>query len=173
MSGGALAGIGFAGSAANAYGQVQSAKATSNAANFNANVAAQNAIIATQKQQWVGEEGDQEASISQMKTAAKVGSIKANQGASGVDVGTGSHADVVTSAREVGMLDALTIRSNAARAAYGYATEAYSDKAQEALDRYAGKNAITAGNIGATSTILGGAAQSSQYSDYTSSNSIM
>lgn len=173
MSAGALAGIGLAGGANNAYGQMQQAKAQSAADNFNADVAAQNAIIATQKQEWAGQEGAQEVAISQMKTAAKVGSIKANQGASGVEIGTGSNAQVIDSAREVGMLDALTIRSNAARQAYGYATEAQSDKAQEALNRFAGKNAITAGKMGAVSTLLGSAAQSGQYANMTQSNSIL
>lgn len=170
MSGG-MAALGLAGGAVNAYGQIQASKAQADADNFNAQVAEQNAAIATQKQQWAGEEGDQNAAISQMKTAAKVGATKANQGASGVEVGTGSNADVITSEREIGMLDALTIRSNAARQAYGYATEAYSDKAQAQLDRYAGKNAITAGKIGAVSTLLGSAARSTQYDNFMSNNS--
>lgn len=173
MSGGQLAAVGMGGSAVNAYGQMQAAKAQAAAYNFNADVMDQNAAIATQKQQWAGELGDQEASASQMKTAAKVGSIKANQGASGVEVGTGSNADVVTSARQIGMLDALTIRSNAAREAYGYAVEAHSDKMQAALDRYSAKNAKTAGNIAAASTLLGGAAQAGQYNKHVTGNSIL
>lgn len=167
-----MAALGLAGGAVNAYGQIQASKAQSQADNFNAQVAEQNAIIATQKQQWAGEEGDQAASISQMKTAAKVGATQANQGASGVEVGTGSNVDVISSEREIGMMDALTIRSNAARQAYGYATEAYSDKAQAALDTYAGKNAITAGNIGAVSTLLGSAAKSTQYDNFMGNNSV-
>ncbi len=175
-----MVGLGMAGSAVSAYGQVQQAKANEQANLFNANVAAQNAEIATQKQLWTGELGDQDAGISQMKTAAKVGATKANQGASGVEVGTGSNAQVIDSERQVGMLDALTIRSNAARAAYGYATEAHSFKAQEAMDRYAAKNQLPAAMIGATSTLLGGASQaanyiggSSRYSDYNKGNSIL
>ncbi len=166
-----MAALGLAGGAVNAYGQMQSSRAQSQADQFNAEVAQQNAAIATQKQQWAGEEGDQAAGISQMKTAAKVGATQANQGASGVEVGTGSNAGVISSEREIGMLDALTIRSNAARQAYGYATEAYSDKAQSALDTYAAKNAITAGKIGAVSTLLGSAAKSTQYDNFMSGNS--
>lgn len=173
MSGGQLAAVGMGGSAVNAYGQLQAAKAQANAYNFNADVMDQNAQIATQKQQWAGELGDQESAASQMKTAAKVGSIKANQGASGVEIGTGSNAAVVESAREIGMLDALTIRSNAAREAYGYATEAHSYKMQAALDRYSAKNATTAGNIGAASTILGGVAQTQKYSNHINGNSVL
>lgn len=160
------------GGASTAYGQLQQGKAESNANLFNAQVAAQNADIATQKQQWAGELGDQAASTSQMKTAAMVGSIKAQQGASGIEVGTGSNANVVTSAREIGMLDAMTIRSNAAREAYGYATEAYSHKAEEALDRYAAKNNIAASKIKATSTLLGTAAEGSKYADYSKAKSL-
>lgn len=173
MSGGAGAILGVTGSAVNAYGQIQSSRAQAKADVFNANVAAQNAKIATQKQQWAGMEGVQDAAMSQMGTAAKIGATKANQGASGVEVGTGSNADVIASEREIGMLDAMTIRSNAARQAYGYATEAYSHRAQEALDRYAAKNTIKAGKISAVSTLLGGAAQGRQYFSYTSNKSVM
>lgn len=162
----------IAGGGVSAYGQMYQAQATANADNFNAMVATENAAIATQKGKWAGEEGDQNASASEMKTAAKVGSTQANQGASGVTVGSGSSADVISSEKELGMLDALTIRSNAARSAYGYATEAYSDKAQSALDTYSAKNAITAGQIGAVSTLLGSAAQGSQYGIYQNNNSI-
>ncbi len=164
--------LNVAGNASSAYGQIVAGRAAANADIFNANVEAKNAEISTQKAAWAGEEGDQAAGISQLKTAAKVGSIKANQGASGVEVGTGSNADVVNSAREVGALDALTIRSNAAREAYGYQTEAYSHRAQEALNRYAAKNEVAASKINAATTLLGGTAQSRQYDTHLSSNSI-
>lgn len=173
MSSGALAGASMAGSAVSAYGQLQSSQAASTAANYNAQVAENNAGISTQQAMWVGQKGVQAASNSQMKTAATVGSIKANQGASGVEIGTGSNADVVTSAREVGMLDALTIRSNAAREAYGYQTQAVSEKAQAQLDRFAAKNDISAGKINAATTLLGGAAKAAQYMNFQQGNSVL
>lgn len=171
-AGAVLGGLGLMGGAVNAYGQLQESRAAAQAYNFNAQVAEQNAIIATQKRKWAIEQGDQDIAASQMKTAAKIGATKANQAASGVEVGTGSNADVIQSERELGMLDALTIRSNAARAAYGYETEAYSHKMQAQLDRYAAKNAKTAGKIGAIGTLIGSAARSTQYDNFMSKSSV-
>lgn len=173
MSSGALAGAGIAGSAVNAYGQLQTARAQSDLYNFNAQVSEQNALIAEQKGRWAAETGNQDVAASQMKTAAKVGSIKANQGASGVEIGTGSNADVITSTKEIGALDALTIRSNAARQAYGYTTEAYSDRTQEQLDKMAADNSTKAGYIGAGTTLLSGVAKGEQYYNHLNNNSIL
>ncbi len=156
--------MGLAGGVASAYGQIAQSKAAASAAKFNATVSEENAQIATQKAAWAGEEGDQAASKSEMGTAAAAGHIKASQGASGVEVGTGSFADVDKSVKEIGMLDALTIRSNAARQAYGYQTEAYSDKAQTELDQFSAKNDAIAGKIGAASTLLSSGANAAQYS---------
>lgn len=169
----ALPALMVGGSAISAYGQMQAANAAGAAYDFDAMQATQNAKIATQKQQWAAELGDQDAAASQMGTAAKIGSIKANQAASGVEVGTGSNADVITSAREIGMLDALTIRSNAAREAYGYEVEAYSNRSQAAMSTSAAKNTRAAGRIQAAGTLLGGAAQAAPYSSYLSSKSTM
>lgn len=173
MSAGAVAGAQLAGSTINAYGQLQAAKAKSDTYNFNAGLAEENAEISEQKGAWAAEIGDQDASASQMKTAAKVGSIKANQGASGIEIGTGSNADVVTSAREIGMLDALTIRSNAAREAYGYATEAYNYRMQAGLDEKSAKDAKRAGYIGAGTTLLGSADKGAEYYHYIKNNSVI
>lgn len=168
---GAEGALSLAGGAVSAYGQMQTSKTQSEIDKFNSEVALRNADIATQKQNWAGEEGDQNAAISQMRTAGKVGSTLANQGASGVEVGTGSNANVISSEREIGMLDAMTIRSNAARQAYGYQTESSSYKSQTALDKYAAQNAQIAGKINSISTLLGSAARSTQYDNFMSDNS--
>lgn len=136
------------------YGQHKVAQAQKNAADFNAQVAEQNEALATQKAAWQTQEGEQNVGASEMKTAAQVGGIKTFQAASGVDVNSGSAVDVENSARTIGKLDALTIRSNAARAAYGYQVEETSDKNQAILDRYAGKNAVEAGKIAEVGTAL-------------------
>lgn len=159
-----------AGTGISAYGQYQSGKAEKNAAEYNAQIAEQNAEIATQKAKWATQIGEQDVSQSQLKTRAEIGGIEANQGASGVRIDSGSSQDVRQSAREMGMLDALTIRSNAARQAYGYMTEEASDKAQAKLDRYAGKSAETAGKIKAATTLIGGAGDT--YSNFIGSKSI-
>lgn len=53
-----------------------------------------------------------------------IGSQRAGFAAQGVDVGSGSAVDVQADAAYLGELDALTIRNNAAREAWGYEVEA-------------------------------------------------
>lgn len=155
-----------------AYGEMKTAQANSAADKYNAQIADNNATIATQQANWEAESGEQQVAAKELENRAKVGSIEANQGASGVEVGTGSNADVVTSTKEIGALDAMTIRSNAVKRAYGYQVENTSDRAQAELDRMAASDATKAGKIGAISTLLGGVAQGSQYSDLMGNNSM-
>jgi hypothetical protein len=85
------------------------------------------------------------------------GRAKAAQGASGIDVNTGSAANVRTAIAKLGALDALTIRSNTARAVYGYEVAATSDEAQSQLLSAEAKQAGTAGDISALGTFLSSA----------------
>ena len=62
-----------------------------------------------------------------------------------------------TSVAKLGALDALTIRSNSAREAYGYEVASVSDTAEAQLKTQEGEQAQTAGNIGALSSFLTGA----------------
>lgn len=149
--------------AVTAYGQHKQAQAQANANKFNAQVADQNAALAHQNAVWQTEEGEQQVANSEMKTAAQLGGIKTFQAASGVDVNSGSAVDVENSARTIGKLDALTVRSNAARAAYGMQVEETSHKNEAILDRYAGSNAIKAGNMEQIETGLKFARQAMSY----------
>lgn len=154
------AGLGLSalGGVTGAIGAIQQGQAASEAAKYNASVAASNADMAKRNAQMAGEAGAQQAAMQEQKTRAQVGEIKANQAASGVDVNSGSALDVRSSAAELGELDALTVRTNAAKEAYGYQTQAVSDKAQAGLDRFEAENDETAGELGAASTLLGSAA---------------
>lgn len=152
-----LAVIGGVGAAVSAGGQLASGQATSEAYAYKAQVAANNAAIARQKGVQDIQAGEIAAVNQGLKTRAKVGSQKAQQGAAGVDVNTGSAADVRAGTEELGMLDALTIRSNAANKAWSDEVQAQSDTAQGQLDTMAGEQAETAGYIGAAGTLLSGA----------------
>lgn len=146
----------LAGAGISALGSIQQGKAAAASANYNAQMAANNAAIQRQNSSFAAQEGTANTEAASMKARAEYGAIKANQGASGVDVGSGSSVDVRSSARELGQLNALTVRSNAARQAYGYQTAAMNDEAQSGLDKSQAANASTAGYIGAGSTLLGG-----------------
>ena len=144
-------------------GQIQQANAASAAAGYNAKVAQQNAEIATQNANYAGAQGEQNVAAAQSESRAKVAAITANQGASGVDVNSGSSVDVRQSEAKLGMLNALNVRSQAVRQAYGFQTESVNDMAQSKLDKMQGKAAKTAGYLNAASSVLGGAGKAADY----------
>lgn len=154
--GAALPFIQAAGTAFSFLGSMQQGRAASQSANYNAQVATNNAEISRQNAEMAAREGDANAAREQQKTRAVAGAIKANQAASGIDVNRGSAVDVQSSAAELGMLNAISIRSNAARRAYGFQTQASSYEAQAGLDRAQGRNARRAGMIEGAGTLLTG-----------------
>lgn len=143
--------------AVGAAGAIKQGNAEASAAKYNAGVAETNAAQATQNALLASQAGSEQGFISSQRTRSEVGSILANQGASGVDVNSGSALDVRSSARELGELDALTVRSNATRQAYGYQTTATSEEGQAKLDKADATSDLTAGYINSGSTLLGSA----------------
>lgn len=144
------------------FGALQSGKAASQSAKYNAAVATNNQEIANQNARYAAQEGEVNAARKQQETRAKIGGVLAEQGASGVDVNSGSAVDTRASASEVGAEDALTIRSNAARQAYGYQTQATNYGAEAELDKSKAKSSATSGYINAGSTFLSGLGESNK-----------
>lgn len=145
------------------FGAIQQSRAASSSAKYNAAVAANNAATATQNANFAGAEGEQNVAASLAKTRAEVAATKANQGASGVDINSTSFSDVRDSEARVGKLNALNIRSQAARKAYGYQTDASTFTGQQGLYKSEAKSAKTSGYINAATTVLGGAAKAADY----------
>lgn len=134
--------IGLLGTAISAFGTISAAKAQSDAAAYRAAVGRQ---LATQAEQT----GERQAQDVNQKSAGIVGSMRAAAGASGLDVMGESQTDVISSAAELGMLDAQTTKHNAALRAWAYRAEASAADAES-------NNARQAGWLNATSTLLGG-----------------
>lgn len=155
---GVIAGISIAvvGLGLTAAGQMQQASAAKAAANYQSQVAASNQQIATQNANYAAASGEQQAAISQQKTRADIGAIEAGQGSSGVDINSPTASAVRTSATEVGALDAQTIRSNAARTAYGYETQSTNFGNQASADQSQAANDLTAGYVGGAGGLLSG-----------------
>ncbi len=175
--GSVLQGIGSVAQVAGAHiaaqGQINTANANAQAAVFNEGVALNNAEILTGNATRVGQAGDVQAGASELQTRAQVAGIKTNQAAAGVDVNSGSAVNVRNSAASVGMLNALTVRSNAAKQAYGMETEAANQVAQAKLDKSEAAYDVAGGNLAARATILGGAgAASSSFGNYLLQNSL-
>jgi len=66
---------------------------------------------------------------------------------------TGTPLDILTDTALIGEVDALTIRNNAIREAYGFSVDAANTRAQGQLERFKGRSQ-------AAGTILGGAGDS-------------
>lgn len=143
-------------------GQRQAGKAAEASANYNAAVAANNAVIARRNADMAGQEGAAAVESAQMEQRAKIAALKTNQAASGVDINSGSAVDVRSSAAATGQLSALDIRSRAARKAYGYKTQADDYMAQSGLYKAQGKFDRQAADMDATTTLLGGLSQAGQ-----------
>jgi gas vesicle protein len=153
-----------------AVGSVFSADASASMYNFKAGIAQMNATIAQQNAAWAVNSGGIKASEEGLKDAQEIAQTKTNQSASGIDVTTGSHEAVHSDQTDVAKYNQGIIRADAAHTAYGYETQAAADTAEVSLDKASASNAITAGWLGAASSILGGA--SSVASKWSQGNSI-
>jgi len=140
-----------------AAGAARAGDASQKQGEFQAQVSRNNAIIAEQNADYAVRAGQAKAAQESMQGAAKIGRIRAAIGASGVDVNTGSAADVQESQAVQSSLDVETIMHNAQLEAYGYRTQGKSFEAQAILDKAAGDEAKSAGNIAALGTLIGGA----------------
>lgn len=150
-----------------AYGSIQSGNAQAAAANYQAQVNNQNAQIAAQNATAATQAGNAQAEQEMMRNAAQQSRIRAEVGASGLDVNSGSAADVQSGQGIIGNLDVLTIRNQAARQAYGYETQSTGFSNQAQLNTAQAGFDKTAGTIGGIGSILGGASSvGSQYLNY-------
>jgi hypothetical protein len=153
----ALLGMGLVGSAISAIGTYSSMEANAANAAYQAQVAQNNAAIARTNAGLDFAAGDVQSANAEMKTRATVGATKAQEGASGVAVGGGSFSKVRASESELGMLNALTIRSNAAKQGYAQEVAATSEEAQAGLYTMESKEASTAAPFMATGALLSSA----------------
>lgn len=145
-----------ASTALGAYGAIANSQAESGAAKYNSQVSLNNQTQANANAALSGQAGAEQTAIQSLKTRSEMGEVRANTAASGVDVNQGSAADVSTSQRELGELDAYQVRSNAVKEAYGYKTQAVNFGNEASLDKTEASNDSTAGYLNAGSTLLGG-----------------
>lgn len=151
-----LTALAVGGSVLGAAGKLQQGQAAADAANYQAQVYENNKTIALQNSDWALQAGTSKEVAQDMRGRATGATLKARQAAGGVDVNTGSSKQVQDAQGALASLDALTIRSNTAREAYGYEVEATSDEAKSQLSKMEASNAQTAGEIGAASSLLSG-----------------
>lgn len=148
ITGAILGGLAVVGAAVSAYGAYSSGQAQKSAANFNAQVAQNNATAARQQ-------AAADAAQISIRNRRLAGSQVAEQGAAGVS--GGSADDVIYDSAVQGELNRLTTL-------YKGNVKAGADDSQSQLDRAQASYAGTAGEISAGGSILSGLGQG--YYDY-------
>lgn len=137
--------VALIGAAVSAYGVHQAGKDADRierANAKNADIAAQDAI----------RRGNNEEEEHRRRVRAMLGAQRSRLSANNVDTSSGSPLGLLVDTISFGELDALTIRNNAAREAWGYQSEG-------AISRMQGRAARRSGNWQAAGTLLAGGAQ--------------
>lgn len=120
----------------------------------------QNAAISRMQAQDSLQRGEFESDQQRLKTTGAIGSQRAGFAGNGVDVNSGSASIVQEDTAALGELDALTIRNNAARQAWGYDVQADQYEQAAGNAKKSANNAIMGGLVStgakAASTYAGG-----------------
>lgn len=148
----AVAAIPFIAMGVSALMSAQQAKAQGAAT---AEAAQQNAAFANASADDAIKRGEFESDQQRLETRAMIGSQRAGFAANGIDVNSGSAADVQDDTAAMGELDALTIKNNASREAWGYRNQA-----QQNL--LAASNAKKSGQAGMFGSLLTAGAKGAQ-----------
>ena len=164
-------GLGLAGLVTQAIGQKKQASAAKRqgeaqqrAADSQAELFDFNAQVADLQAKDAIERGAEAESRFRSQIRGTIGAQRAGIAAGNVDVSYGSAVDVQADAAFLGELDALTIRTNAAREAWGYQVQAYDLRKRGEIARKEGVMMAEAGRQNASAmswatagTLLGGA----------------
>lgn len=114
----------------------QAADAAKQAANYNAQIANNNAIIDAQQRSSTLQQGEVEAQKSMRDQAQTIGAQRAQMAANGIDLTQGSAQDLLASTKFLGGIDVNTIQSNAARQAWGYEVQGMNDKSAGQMEKW-------------------------------------
>jgi len=126
-----------------AYGQYASGK-------YSSAVARNNAIMAGYQERDALQRGQQKEAQHRLLVSSKIGEQRAQIGSSGFDVGAGSALDVIGDTAAMGEVDALTIRADAEREAWGHRAAASNYRAQSKMESRKGM-------MGAATSLIGSA----------------
>lgn len=146
-----------AGAGVSAYGAMKQGQAQAQMYQYQSQVASANAQIMQRNAQTEYAVGEEKAMQSGIAGRERMGQIRAAIGASGVQVDSGSAAEVLSSQHMVENINQDIIRESAGRKAYDYQVQAYGDLTQAALDEMGAGQAAEAGEFKAASSLIGGA----------------
>lgn len=154
-----MLGLSLAGAAVSAYGQYQQGQTSEALGEYNAKVAENNAATKELAAQDAQARGGVEEDRQRTRTRQALATQRAAFAASGDTLSDISTQNILGDTAAFGEEDALTIRSNAAREAWGIRIGATNDLAQAQSDRFQGKSAAQAGLYSAGGTLLTGASR--------------
>ncbi len=125
--------IGGIGALAGAAGTYQQGKAAQASADYQSKVAANQAKIAGYQAEDSLARGSIAERQQRLKVKQLIGQQRASMGASGLSLDSGSFVDTIGDTAELGEYDALLIRSNAEKEAWGYRAAAAGQSAQSSI----------------------------------------
>ena len=131
-----------------AYSAYQQADASKKAANYQAQVNRNNAILAGQQRSAALQQGEADTQTAMRQQAQTLSAQRAALASNGVDLTEGSSQDLLATTKFLGAADINTIQSNAARQAWGYDVQGINASAAGQLDQWQADNINPAG-IGA------------------------
>ena len=138
-------------------GSYQQGKAQQGMAEYNAGIARNNAIMAERQAQDAEARGKTEEQRQRQKNSLILGGLKAQQAASGTELDSESNVGLMEDFAASGEHDALTIRSNAAREAWGARVQASNYQSEAAMQQASGAAAYQSGIMGVGTNLLTGA----------------
>lgn len=152
----AAAGIAQAGST------IQASKAQQAQANYAAGVAQNNATIAEMQAKDATERGSEAERNERLRTQKLMGDQRAAFAANNVLLDTGTASEFLSDTAALGELDALAVRRNAAREAFGFRAQKTNFLAEAQMNKMRAKQAkkalplqVAGDLLGSTSQILG------------------
>lgn len=128
---------------------VMSAQASKQAGAAQASADLQNAAYADSAANDAVKRGAVEEDQQRLQTTAAIGTQRAGFAANGVDVNSGSAANIQDDTAQLGEFDALTIRNNAAREAWGYRTQSSTYRQSAVTAQQSAKNNMFGSLLGA------------------------
>lgn len=156
--------LGAAGMGMSALGALSGANAAKNSAqmsqvqlNFQADMARINAQLNESNAQATLLAGERQEQNIRLKTAQLKSTQRASMAANGIDLGSDTATNILTTTDVMGEIDAETAASNAVRAAWGYRTQGANATA-EAMMKKASADSINP-SMSFTTSLLGNAGQ--------------
>ena len=153
--------IAVVGVAVSAYGQYAQGQAANKAAKYNAQMDEYNASLAPGRQADAEIRGQRAVEQVHTDAARQIGEGKASFAAGNVDLSSGSVKYWELDSVGNQAADAAMTKYNSDQEQAGYGVEAWNARSSARLSRMQGRSAQQAGNIGAASSLLAGAAQTS------------